>query len=245
MKNIYFISDVHLAFMETAPEIEKREKLLDFLDLVSREGSALYLLGDIFDFWFEWYHVVPKYWFPILYRLRRLVDQGVEVNFIPGNHDFYTGTYLAKEIGLRCFSESVTFSLGGKRFFAAHGDGYARSDRGYRFLKRVIRSRVSQFLYRTFIPSDLGMLIARWTSKSSRKLVRIDKDPWSGEYLDFALDKFSEGFDYVLLGHIHEPVRHEEGGKIYINCGDWMREFSYAKYDGKDLTLEHFQPDPS
>lgn len=240
MKNIYFISDVHLAFKEDDPEKEKRKKLLDFLNSISRDAKELYILGDLFDFWYEWYHVIPKYWFPVLFRLRKMVEAGIKINLITGNHDFFTGKYLENEIGIICFNEYREFDIGSKRFFAAHGDGYAKKDRGYRLLKKIIRNPMSKFLYKTFISADLGVQIAKWTSYSSRKLVRIEKLSWIEEYYEFARGKFSEGFDYVLLGHIHAPLIRKEDGNVYINCGDWIAHFTYAKYDGQSLTLHHW-----
>lgn len=242
MKNIYFISDAHLAFNENENEIKKKKKLLAFLDYVKKDekAEALYLVGDLFDFWFEWYHVVPKYWFPILYKLKQLIESGVQVNFITGNHDFHYGFYLEKEIGVTCFNEYCEFEVASKRFFVAHGDGYAREDRGYRFLKKLIRNPLSIFLYKTFISADLGMHIARWFSNSSRRLIKIEKHAWAGEYHRFAQEKFAAGFDYVVLGHIHFPMRAEQDGKVYVNCGDWMIHFTYARYDGHTLTLEHW-----
>lgn len=236
-KNIYFISDVHLAFKEDDIEKEKRKKLLSFLEEISLDAKELYILGDLFDFWFEWYHVIPKYWFPILFQLRKMAEAGIVVNFITGNHDFYTGRYLEKEIGIRCFDEHREFEVDSKRFFAAHGDGYAKKDRGYRLLKKIIRNPISKFLYKTFIPADLGMQFARWTSHSSRKLVKIEKSAWIEEYYEFAGKKFNEGYDYVLLGHIHSPLIREKEGKVYVNCGDWITQFTYAKYDGQSLSL--------
>jgi UDP-2,3-diacylglucosamine hydrolase len=241
MKSIYFISDVHLAFEEDGEERAKREKLLGFCDFIMEQASALYILGDLFDFWFEWHHVVPGYWFPILHQLRKMVDAGIAVHFTTGNHDFYTGDYLQKEIGLVCHREAVEFSIGGKRFFAAHGDGLAKKDRGYRLVKRIIRHRFSIFCYRNFIPADIGMFMARLTSRSSRKLVKIDRAAWGEEYFQFARQKFREGFDYVLLGHIHQPMHRQEGGKVYVNCGDWLSHFTYARFDGRQLTLNHWQ----
>lgn len=240
MKNIYFISDAHLAFKEDDRESEKRRKLLEFLDFIGNDKhtDALYLVGDLFDFWFEWYHVVPKYWFPVLFRFRWLIESGISVNFITGNHDFYTGTYLQKEIGIACFDEFHEFRVDSKRFFVAHGDGYAQKDRGYRFLKKIIRNRFSIFLYKTVVPADLGMQIAKWFSHSSRRLVKIEKAGWAEEYYRFARVKFKEGFDVVVLGHIHYPMLEEENGKTYVNCGDWMHHFTYARYDGEKMRLE-------
>ncbi len=245
MKNIYFISDAHLAFKEDEFEKRKRGKLLDFLEYIREEGNTgeLYLLGDIFDFWFEWRHVVPKYWFPVLFQLRKLIESGIAVSFITGNHDFHTGTYLEKEVGIRCYNENKEFEVEGKRFFVAHGDGLAKEDRGYRLLKKIIRNRVSIFLYKTFIPADLGMQIARWTSHSSRQLLKIEKHGWAEEYYRYAQRKFDSGFDYVIMGHIHFPMvrESENNGKTYLNCGDWMSQFTYGKYDGTQLTLNRWE----
>jgi UDP-2,3-diacylglucosamine hydrolase len=245
MKNIYFISDAHLSIREDKPEKEKRRKLLDFLEYIMADGEtrALYLVGDLFDFWFEWYHVIPKYWFPILYRLRQVVDSGIAVTFITGNHDFYVGSYLQEEIGLKCFNESCEFEVGAKRFFVAHGDGFARKDRGYRLLKKIIRNSLAIFLFKTFISADLGIQLARWTSHTSRQLVDIDKSVWAKEYHQFAQKKFHQGFDYVILGHIHYPIIKENDPKekVFVCCGDWMTYFSYAKYDGKRLSLEYWR----
>jgi UDP-2,3-diacylglucosamine hydrolase len=244
MNDIYFISDAHLGFKNTEEETGKRRKLLGFLEFLETSGNTreLYVLGDLFDFWFEWYHVIPKYWFPILHKLKKLVESGINVTLITGNHDFHTGSYLEKEIGIRCIDEFHDFEIGSKRFFAAHGDGLAKKDRGYRFIKRIIRHRLSIFLYKTFIPADLGMQIARWTSKSSRKLNRFEKQSWSEEYYKFAKEKFDEGFDYVILGHIHYPMIREEenNGKTYVNCGDWIKHFTYAVYDGSRLMLKDY-----
>ena len=244
MKNIYFISDVHLSFENTESEKNKRDKLLDFFNSISDKAEELYILGDLFDFWFEWYHVIPKYWFPVLYQLRKMVDSGIKVHLISGNHDFYTGKYLKNDIGILCYDEFRIFEVNSKRFFVAHGDGYAKTERGYRLLKKIIRSPVSIFLYKTLIPADIGMQIAKWTSRSSRKLKRLDKSSWVEEYTRFAEEKFDEGFDCVVLGHIHYPFVKEDGEKVYVNSGEWISEFSYAKYDGKTLTLNHWKNRP-
>jgi len=236
------MSDAHLSFKENGLEKEKRKKLAAFLEYIMADSNAreLYILGDLFDFWFEWYHVIPKYWFPILYQFRKVIEAGITVNFITGNHDFYTGNYLEKEVGIHCFNEYREFERDSKRFFVAHGDGYAKKDRGYRLLKRIIRHPLAIFLYKTFISADLGMQIAKWTSHSSRELVKIKKAAWAEEYYKFAQKKFKSGFDYVVLGHIHYPMIKNDEGKTYVNCGDWMTQFTYGKYDGSQLTLNRF-----
>lgn len=245
MSNIYFISDAHLGFKETPEELEKREKLLSLLEFIRRDkdAGAIYLVGDMFDFWFEWYHVVPRYWFGVLFQLKQLIRDGISVHFITGNHDFYTGSYLEREVGIHCYDEYREFECEGKRFFVAHGDGLAKEDRGYRLLKKVIRNRFSIFLFKTFLSADLGMQIAKWTSHSSRKLVKIEKHSWAEEYYRFAREKFNQGFQYVIMGHIHFPMVRvdENNGNTYLNTGDWMTQFTYGKFDGSQLTLHHWE----
>ena len=236
-KRIFFISDVHLGFSKDEPELLKKEKLCSFLDHVREAGGILVVAGDLFDFWYEWRHVVPKYWFHIIHKLRLIIEAGKQVFFITGNHDFEMGDYLQNEVGIQCFEESADLRIDGKKFFIGHGDGLAKKDRGYRFMKRLIRNRFSKFLFRTFIHPDLGITLARWASGSSRKLVNIDKSKWSEEYYEFALKKFGEGYDYVILGHLHTPLAREESGKIYVNLGDWITHFSYGFFDGTLLHL--------
>jgi len=238
MKKIYFISDIHLAFNITEAEQKKRKELFAFLETITKDAKELYILGDLFDFWFEWYHVIPKYWFSIIFHFKQMIKNGITINLIKGNHDFYLGKFLKEEIGINCYGENREFIEKEKRFFVAHGDGYAKKDRAYRLLKKIIRNPVSIFLYKTFISADVGVQLAKWTSYSSRNWVPSKKEVWRDEYYQFAKKKFAQGFDYVILGHLHAPDMKKENHKTYINCGDWIRECSYAVFDGQNLTLK-------
>lgn len=240
-KRVFFLSDVHLAITEDDAELIKRARLYAFLEYVKDNGDILVINGDLFDFWYEWAHVIPKYWFGVIHKLRELIEQEVMVFLITGNHDFELGSYLTGEVGIYCFEESMDLKLGKKVFFIGHGDGLAKKDRGYRFMKRIIRNRFSKFLFKIFIHPDLGMKLAKWASGSSRKLVKIDKHMWSEEYFTFAKSKFSEGYDYVVLGHLHYPQREEENGKVYLNTGDWMTHFTYGYFDGTKLELRYWK----
>lgn len=237
----FFVSDLHLGFNVDEDERQKRDAFNSFLRFVGSEGDSLWLLGDIFDFWFEWNHVIPKYWFDTLTQLKLLVEKGVEVTFITGNHDFHIGSFLEQQVGLNCRDSEHSTVIEDKRFFLGHGDGYAASDRGYRVLKKVIRNRVSKALFKNLIPADMGMWMAAKTSGTSRKVMAKPVNDWREEYYQFACSRFDEGFDYVLLGHIHFPeIRDSEKG-VYMNCGDWISHRSYGLYHNGELSLNYWK----
>lgn len=236
---VHFVSDVHWPLRHDYPN---GQPFLDFLDSLDGEGGTLILLGDIFDFWFEWRQVVPAYWFALLHRLRVLIEGGTAIWFICGNHDFLPGPYLSREIGLSVCPDHLDCQAGGRRFFVAHGDGLARRDRGYRVLKKLIRHPMSVWLYKNLLHPDWGMALARWTSYTSRRHRQIDKAAWAEEYWDFARARLGEGFDHVVLGHLHYPELRRDEAKSYLNCGDWLGFFSYGRVDEEGLTLRYWSP---
>lgn len=231
---IHFVSDVHWPLQRDYPA---GKPFLAFLDSLEGQGGTLILLGDIFDFWFEWREVVPAYWFDLLLRLGRLKRQGLVIWFISGNHDFHPGSYLHQEVGLNISHDPLEFRARDKCFYVAHGDGLARRDKGYRLLKSVIRHPASIWLYSHLLHPDWGISLARKTSAASRKHRKIDKEAWAEEYFAFARERFAEGYDHVILGHLHHPQLRILGEKSYLNCGDWLSQFSYGRYDGQRLEL--------
>ncbi|MBN2789311.1 MAG: UDP-2,3-diacylglucosamine diphosphatase [Candidatus Delongbacteria bacterium] len=241
MKKIYFISDVHLALDREKDTIDRKNKLLSFLEYIEDEASKIVFAGDLFDFWFEWYYVIPGFHFDLFSKFKEMIKNGIEIVYLTGNHDFHLSDFLTKEIGMNCIDETYTFEVGEKKFFVAHGDGYAKVDSGYRFLKKILRSKISNFLFKTLIHPDLGILFAKLTSGSSRKYRTIDRSKWRDEYLDFAKTKFMENFNYVILGHLHDPVIEEVNGNFYLNTGDWINHFSYGVFDGEELELKYYK----
>lgn len=247
MKKIYFISDTHFSFYDSKEERERKEKFISFLDKIQKDASDIFLLGDIFDFWFEWYFVVPKNHFDLLFKFKELTKSGIKIHYITGNHDFYLGSFFEKFINIKCYDEKTDFIVNGKKFFLGHGDGYAKNDKGYRILKKILRNKLSIFLFKTFIPADLGVFLAKSTSKSSRKYRSSQKtfSQYSKEYFEFAETKFNIGYDYVLLGHMHNPEiitkTIKESPKTYINTGDWLNHFSYAVFQDDKLTLNYYK----
>ena len=234
----YFISDVHLGEQPEALEKDRVHRFISFLREIEEKASSIFFVGDLFDFWFEYKYVIPKKHYAVINQLARMREKNIKITYLAGNHDFWLGSFFDYELGIQTCSNEWTGEINGKRFYLFHGDGVAKKDRGYRMLKRILRNRLSIKLYRWIHP-DWGIPLARFVSGSSRQYTnKIDLNDHT-DYIEFARRQFSDGYDYVIMGHRHTPFRHEENGKKYINLGDWLYHFSYAIFDGKDLYLEY------
>jgi UDP-2,3-diacylglucosamine hydrolase len=255
-KAIYFISDAHLGAEEKEKEKIKEEKLISFFDKIKEDGESLYILGDMFEFWFEYRHVIPKDHFSVLSQLRNLVDSGIKISYVVGNHDFWLGDFLTEQIGIKIFKDPIEVNHQGKRIFIAHGDGLAKWDLGYRILKKMLRNSVNIFLYRQ-IPPDIGYPLAKFVAGKSRGMNRpvhtgAQADKREASYLEdyrsFAYEKIKQGFDAVILAHTHIPTLESLGdssansteGGIYLNIGDWFKHFTYGKLMEGKFYLEKF-----
>ncbi len=240
MVKAFFISDLHIDTVLDAREIEKQDHILRFLKDISRQATHLFIVGDLFDFWFEYKTVIPRVYFRFLIALKEMREAGTNIVYLAGNHDFALGTFFPRELDIPVYLDDYTCTLEGKKFYLFHGDGLARKDSGYRFLKRILRNRFNQRLF-GWIHPDVGFKLARIISGSSRKYTnQLNWKRDEQDYFDFARQKFKEGFDYVLMGHRHNPLVHEIDGHKYINLGDWIDKFSYAVFDGKMLQLEYY-----
>lgn len=237
----YFFSDAHLGIDTSTFEQERQQILLQFLEKIAKDATHLYIIGDLFDFWYEYKKVIPKKYFQFLYKLNGLTESGVEVHYLAGNHDFYLGQFFDDQLNITTWSDEYEFSLEGKNFYIWHGDGLGKKDGGYRLLKKIMRNKFNQRIFRLIHP-DLGITLARWLSGSSRKYTnQLNHLRDEGDYFRFAEKQFENGIDYVLMGHRHNPLVHTVGEKIYINLGDWITHFTYAVFDGQDLELKHFK----
>ena len=237
MSKAFFISDAHLGFHDPHREKEKTEMFLDFLSHISEKGNRLFILGDFFDFWFEYKSAIPRHYFSVVCALEKLVRQGVSVHYATGNHDFGVGDFMHDELGVHVHKDPTEIELHGKRLFIGHGDGFIKRDIGGRLMKILLRNPVSQGLYRLLHP-DLGFRLANFFSKMSRNNKEVkDRD---AEYLQCAQHLFSRGIDFVVLGHTHRPFEFIQDGRAYVNTGDWMEHFTYAKLENDRLTLEYW-----
>jgi UDP-2,3-diacylglucosamine hydrolase len=236
MQSTFFISDVHLGSSSAKKERIKEKRLISFLEYVAQNGERLFIVGDLFDFWFEYRSVIPKGYTGILCALSQLSDLGKEMHYIAGNHDFWMKDYLNKEFGIQIHFDELYYTINGKRFYLFHGDGIAKHDWGYRLLKRIFRNKFNIFLY-SLVHPDLGIPLAKWVSSLSRQHTQPDGPPEDIDYIEKALEKFEEGCDYAIFGHLHYPKFQQFGQKVYVNLGDWIENFTYAEYDGTELKL--------
>lgn len=236
MGNTYFFSDVHLGMSHSKSEKVKQKRLLAFLDHVASSGECLFIVGDLFDFWFEYRNVIPRGYTRVISALSHLRELGVEIHYIAGNHDFWMRDYLTTELQIQIHFDDFSHEIAGKRFWLHHGDGIAKNDKGYRLLKKIFRNPVNIFLY-SLIHPDIGIPLARWVSNFSRhhnKFEVLD----DSDYREEAMRRFQEGYDYVIFGHLHSPCLDRYGEKTFVNLGDWIDHFTYAVFDGRELRLE-------
>jgi len=214
---VYFLSDAHLGAQSTEKEKLKKQKLFSFWEKVKTDAEALYILGDLFEFWFEYKNTIPKEHFDVLVKLKELTDLKIKVGYVTGNHDFWLGDFLKEKIGIEIFKNPTSAFHHKKKIFLIHGDGLAKKDTGYRFLKKILRNRTCINLYR-LIPPDLGIPLAKKVASLSRSHTS-KKDKALEDYIDFAKSKIEEGFDAVVMGHTHyqDVKKHEQ--QIMLNPG--------------------------
>ncbi|MGH2574711.1 MAG: UDP-2,3-diacylglucosamine diphosphatase [Ignavibacteria bacterium] len=238
-KRFYFFSDVHLGLNSKEIEKQKEARLVKFLDLISKDAEKVFILGDLFDCWIEYRKVVPKGYYRLLAKLNEMGESGIEIVFLSGNHDFWLNTYLRDDVGLKIHNEPISLQIDDKKFYLTHGDGLSKNDLGYRIIKKILRNKFNQFLY-SLIHPDIGISIAQRSSRKSRDYTS-EKEFGSADGLkEFARRKISEGYDYVIMGHVHKPQleritdsqNKREG--YFATLGDWINHFSYGEYaDGK------------
>ena len=233
----YFLSDLHLG---AYPDAEKTSvpMLIRFLDHVAATGGRLFIVGDLLDFWFEYPRVVPRYPFKLLAQLKCMVDRGSSIVYIAGNHDYWMGDFLRNEVGVQTVLDVLDVTLGDKRFFISHGDGIAITGQlSYRMLKRFLHSRAVSFGFRLLHP-DIGLRLAGAVSKFSRR--RSSRNNHDPRLEVFVKHKAEEGFDCVVLGHLHKPQIFDVGKVSCLVVGDWIDSFTYGLFDDGKLTLEHW-----
>jgi UDP-2,3-diacylglucosamine hydrolase len=218
---IYFVSDVHLGFGPPDADRARERALSATLHAIAADATRVFIVGDLFDYWFDYASVIPRDFVRTLATLHDLRDAGVEITYLMGNHDFGHYSYFRDVLGIDVLEHDLDIMLGSKRFIIAHGDGKAHNDMGYRILRSILRNKVIQALYRMLHPT-IGIGLASRTSRGSRAYTD-KKDYGTVDGLrDFAVHKISEGADFVVMGHRHRVIQEQIGSGQYINLGDWL-----------------------
>ena len=237
MSKIYFISDAHLGLGSREEDREKEQRLIAFLRSIAADASQLFILGDLFDAWIEYRTVIPKGHHRILTALDELVSSGVAVHYLCGNHDFWMRDYFSDELGIHTYRDPMETILVGKRFYLHHGDGLALNDTGYRILKKILRNRFNIWWF-SWLHPDIGLRLAKGSSKKSRHYTANKEYGEHDGMVKAATEKIGAGFDFVIMGHRHEPTYLPIGDGVYINLGDWITHLTYAVYEEGIVSLK-------
>ena len=243
-KKVYFASDFHLGIKGKLSSREREKLLLQWLDIIEKDAAIIFLVGDIFDYWFEYDKVVPKGYVRLLGKLALLRDAGIDIIFFTGNHDMWMFRYFQEELGITLYKKPVRWLINGKSFFIGHGDGLGPGDYGYKFIKKIFNHPVCQWLFARIHPNT-GLRLMKFFSGQSRQMTSEEKflGPDKEWLIQFALETLKhEPVDYFVFGHRHLPIDHDLGvnGARYVNLGDWISFNSYAEFDGQELGLRFY-----
>jgi len=245
-KKIYFASDAHFGLSGPAESLPRERLFVKWLDSISDDAQEIYLLGDIFDFWFEYKRVVPRGYTRVLGTIARLTDSGIPVHFFTGNHDIWVFDYLPAETGMIIHKGSFTAEFSGKKFYMAHGDGLDENDKGFRLLKSIFTNRPMQWIFSRLHPNFAVWFAHKWShnSRYSKELIvpyRGDDQEEHVIYANRMLEK--EHYDYFVFGHRHLPfnVALKNGSSRCINLGDWLWHFTYGVFDGRVMEIKKFE----
>ncbi len=245
-KKVYFLSDFHLGAPNEVESRKREDRLVRFLNHAKQDAGAIFVVGDIFDFWFEYKTVVPKGFVRILGCLAQMSDAGIPIHIFTGNHDLWMQDYFEKELNAKVYFEPYEFQFAAKRFLIGHGDGLGPGDQGYKFLKKIFTNPICQWLFRWIHP-DIGIQVANYFSGQSRLKTGSSDEIFLGEDKEWLIvytkQKAKElDVDYFIFGHRHYAIDFKINDKTrYINLGDWIRLNTYGVFDGQAMRLEKWE----
>lgn len=242
-KNIYFASDFHLGAPNFEESLVREKRIVDWLNFIEPTAKEIFLVGDIFDFWFEYKRAIPKGFVRLQGKIASLTDSGIPVHVFTGNHDMWMFDYLPKELGIQLYREPIKRTFNGKKFLIGHGDGLGPGDRGYKFLKKVFANKFCQWCFERLHP-NFGIWLADQSSKSSRAATSKSDEKFLGEENEW-LAIYSkevlknEQIDYFVFGHRHLPLELKVGeNATYFNLGEWINYNTYLVFDGTSAELK-------
>lgn len=245
-KKIYFLSDFHLGAPDAASSLVREKRVCRFLDSIKHDAAQVFIVGDLFDFWFEYRQVVPKGYVRILGKLAELTDSGIPVHFFVGNHDMWMKNYFQQELNIPVYFEPKEFVFDHKKFLIGHGDGLGPGDHGYKAMKKVFRHPMSKWLF-GILPPYIGIGLANYFSRKSRAKTGQTDEVFMGEENEWLIIYSKEilkqqHYDYFIFGHRHLPIDVKLGDNSrYINLGEWIKYNSYAVFDGEDVELKYYE----
>ena len=245
MSKAYFASDFHLGVPSYEESLAREIKVVRWLTSIEEECDTLFLLGDVFDFWYEYKTVIPKYYTRLLGKLASMTDVGIKIYFFKGNHDMWTFDYLTKEIGLEVINEELAIEIDHTKLYLHHGDALWKGERGYKFIRSIFRSRLAIWLFHRLHP-NFGIGLASYLSVSSRKKNSIKDEieiPLEQEYqYQFAMEHAAQSdVDYYIFGHRHQPIDVPIGKSArLINLGDWITKYTYAVLENNNVSLHTY-----
>lgn len=247
---IYFASDFHLGIPDYQSSLIREKKFVSWLDLVSKDATEIFLMGDIFDFWFEFKHVIPKGYVRLLGKLAEITDKGIPVHLFKGNHDIWAFDYLNTEINVELHRKPVIREIDGHKFLLAHGDGLGPGDTGYKILKKVFEFKPNQFLLKLLHP-DIVLWMGLFFSRKSRyaNIIREGKPENRVKFEDEMLVQYAKrkiidnpDIEFIVFGHRHIPVIEKIGDNTeIIILGDWLTHFSYGVFEDGKMSLKYFK----
>tara|TARA_B000000532_G_scaffold244107_1_gene242456 strand:- start:2025 stop:2762 length:738 start_codon:yes stop_codon:yes gene_type:complete len=242
-KKIYFASDFHLGY-HIADSISREKKIVSWLDSIKKDAKSVYLIGDIFDFWFEYKNVVPKGFVRFLGKIAELTDSGIGVHIVVGNHDLWMKDYLIKECGVKIHHEPITIKEDNKTIFIGHGDGLGPGEKSFKIIKKIFKNRICQWLFARIHPNT-ALTIAHFWSKNSRE--KGETPNYLGKEKEF-LEQFcinhqenNSEINFYVLGHRHLPMEIDINKSCrYINTGDWLDHYSFAVFEKENISLKYY-----
>lgn len=244
-KKVYFASDNHLGAPTRKVSLPREKKFVTWLDEIKQDAAAIFLLGDLFDFWFEYKKVVPKGFTRTLGKLAEISDAGIPIYYFVGNHDLWMNGYFEEELNIPVYHKPKDFEINGKTFLIGHGDGLGPGDKGYKRMKKVFTNRFSKWLFRWLHP-DLGVRLAQYMSVKNKLISGEEDAKFLGEENEwlalYAKKKLAEKHrNYFVFGHRHLPLEiNLENDSKYINLGDWINHYTYGEFNGKNFQLKTY-----
>ena len=244
-KKIFFLSDFHLGAPDADRSREREKLVVSFLDRIKDEAAVIFIVGDLFDFWYEYRTVVPRGFVRILGKIAELTDAGIQIHFFVGNHDMWMKDYFEKELNVPVYFDPKEFSFNERKFLIGHGDGLGPGDHGYKRLKKIFRNPFCQWLF-GILPPAVGIGLANYSSRKSRASTGQSEEVFFGEEKEWLIIYSKEvlkekNIDYFVFGHRHLPIDFRLNSvSRYINLGDWINYFTYAVFDGSDMKLVSF-----